>query len=82
MVESPYQLAREPERRLVISIVHPGTVSEPMSSLVPLQDDRQRAFHVCVDDRLAVHLEHAGAASPDAADVVERQRTRAQSRHT
>ena len=49
-------------------------VSEPDGEgLVPLQDDRDRMLHFLIGHFLAVHLEHAGAALADAADVFERQ---------
>ena len=73
------ELAGERERHLVVLVVHRRAgVGADVEGLVPLQDERERVFHLLGGDFLAVHLEHAGAALADAAHVVEGQRARAE----
>src|SRR5262249_43592824 len=55
----------------------PG-VGADVEGLVELQDDRDRPIHLPGGDGLAVHLQDAGAAPPDPAQVVEREGGEAQ----
>ncbi len=73
------KLAGKGERRLVVGVVHAGQrVGADVEALVPLQDHRQRVRHGNGLDSFAVHLERAGAAAAEAAQVVERERADAE----
>src|ERR1043166_3726077 len=73
------EFAREGERALIVLIVHRRAgVGADVEALVPLHDERERLLHLLGHDFLAVHLEHACAAPPDTAHVVESQRASAE----
>ena len=73
------ELTGELERHLVVPVIHRGAgVGAHVEVLVPLQDEGYGALHLLAGHFLAVHLEHAGAAPADAADVIKGQSAHAQ----
>ena len=69
------ELAGEFERHLIVLVVHRcAGVRADVEGLVPLHDERDRMLHFLTGHFLAVHLEYAGTALADAAQVVEGQR--------
>ena len=59
------ELAGELERRLVVSVVHPGQrVGADVEALVPRQDEGYRPLHRLSCNLFAVDFEHANAAAP------------------
>ena len=69
------QLAGERERGLVVRVVHARQrVGADVEALVPLQDHRDRVLHPLGVDRLAVHLQRAGAGLAQSAEAVEGER--------
>src|SRR6516225_9109424 len=73
------ELAGEGEWYLVILIVHRRAgIGADVEVLVPLQYQRQRVFHRLRCHRRAVNLQDTRTALTDAADVVEGERTHAE----
>src|SRR5262249_44868692 len=72
--------ASELERHLVVLVVYRcASVSADVEVLVPLEDQRQCVLHLLARNLLAVDLEDADATATDAAQVVEGERSHAQS---
>src|SRR5689334_4684861 len=72
-------LAGELERHLIILVVdRVASVGPDIEGLVDRKYERDRALHCLRRDHLAVHLEGAGAAASEAAQIVEGQRREAE----
>ncbi len=77
------ELTGELERDLVIFVVHRSAgIGADVKSFIPLQDERQGALHFLGGYLLAVHLENAGAAAADAAQIIKGQSGNAAGRRT